>query len=48
MEPPKHSKEAIAKYPAPVREDYRTGRHYALLCMEVHKKRIAYDKREKK
>lgn len=41
---PKHSKAAIAAHPAPVREDFTTGKEYAEACKAVCDARIEFDK----
>lgn len=46
MKPPKHSKEAIKAHPAPVREEFKTGKEYAEACKLVHEARIEFDKPE--
>lgn len=40
---PNHSKAAIAAYPAPVREDFATGKEYAEACKRVCDSRIEFD-----
>ena len=38
-----HSWGATIKFPAPAREMYFTARDYALACMRVHERRLAFD-----
>ena len=38
-----HSSVATMKFPAPVREMYFTAQDYALACMRVHERRLAFD-----
>lgn len=47
MNPPVHSHQAIARFPAPVRENYFTARDYAAACMRIHEKRVQHDKQAK-
>lgn len=43
-QPPKESSAAIARYPAPDRAFYFTGRDYAAACKRIHEKRLKFDK----
>lgn len=44
MPAPKHSKAAIAKYPAPDRDHYHDGNEYAEACRLVSEARTEFDK----
>jgi hypothetical protein len=43
MQPPNHSREAIARFPAPDRAHYFNGADYAMACMRTYNKRIKFD-----
>lgn len=44
MKPPKHSPAATKANPAPTREDFATGKDYAIACMNCHEARVEFDK----
>lgn len=44
MKPPKHSPASIKSHPAPKREDFASGKDYAIACMNCHEARVEFDK----